>query len=65
MVTDTLPAGVTFVGTTGGGANVSGVVNWSLGTLTNGQVSNVTVTGYRAAQCGFLDQRGDRQFTNT
>jgi uncharacterized repeat protein (TIGR01451 family) len=44
VVTDSLPANVTFVSATGGGANNSGVVNWSLGTLTSGQVSNVTVT---------------------
>jgi uncharacterized repeat protein (TIGR01451 family) len=44
VVTDTLPLGVTFVSATGGGANNSGVVSWSLGTLTSGQVSNVTVT---------------------
>ena len=44
MVTDTLPASVTFVSATGGGVNNSGVVSWSLGTLANGQVSNVTVT---------------------
>jgi uncharacterized repeat protein (TIGR01451 family) len=43
-VTDTLPLGVTFVSATGGGANNSGVVSWTLGTLTSGQVSNVTVT---------------------
>jgi uncharacterized repeat protein (TIGR01451 family) len=39
-----LPLGVTFVSATGGGANNSGVVSWSLGTLASGQVSNVTVT---------------------
>ena len=44
VVTDTLPAGVSFVSASGGGANNSGVVSWSLGTLANGQVSNVTVT---------------------
>ena len=43
-MTDTLPLGVTFVSATGGGANNSGVVSWSLGTLASGQVSNVTVT---------------------
>jgi uncharacterized repeat protein (TIGR01451 family) len=43
-VTDTLPANVTFVSATGGGVNNSGVVSWSLGTLTNRQVNNVTVT---------------------
>ena len=44
VVTDTLPATVTFVSATGGGVNNSGVVSWSLGTLASGQVSNVTVT---------------------
>jgi expansin (peptidoglycan-binding protein) len=44
VVTDMLPLGVTFVSASGGGANTSGVVSWSLGTLANGQVSNVTVT---------------------
>ena len=44
VVTDSLPANVTFVSASGGGANTSGVVSWSLGTLANGQVSNVTVT---------------------
>jgi len=31
----TLPLGVTFVSATGGGVNTSGVVSWSLGTLTS------------------------------
>jgi len=44
VVTDTLPATVTFVSASGNGSNVSGVVNWNFGTLTNGQSSNVTVT---------------------
>jgi len=44
VVTDTLPAGVTFVSASGAGAYNAGVVNWSLGALANGQVSNVTVT---------------------
>ena len=44
VVTDTLPAGVTFVSATGGGINNSGVVNWNLGALTNGAISNITVT---------------------
>ncbi|HLX71756.1 MAG TPA: SdrD B-like domain-containing protein, partial [Verrucomicrobiae bacterium] len=44
VVTDTLPAGVTFVSASGNGVNNSGTVNWSLGTLANGAVSNVTVT---------------------
>ena len=37
VVTDSLPVGVTFVSASGGGLNNSGVVNWSLGTLSNGQ----------------------------
>ena len=43
VVTDALPVGVSFVSATGGGANNSGVVNWSLGTLTSGQVTNLSV----------------------
>jgi len=43
-VTDTLPANVTFVSASGGGVNNSGIATWSLGTLANGQVSNVTLT---------------------
>src|ERR1019366_5106344 len=44
VVTDSLPAGAAFVLTSGGGVNNGGTVNWSLGPLTAGQVSNVTVT---------------------
>ncbi|MGD0086976.1 MAG: hypothetical protein ABSC24_07580, partial [Verrucomicrobiota bacterium] len=44
VVTDSLPATVTFVSATGGGLNNSGVVNWTLGTLTTGQTTNVTLT---------------------
>ena len=44
VVTDSLPASVTFVSATGGGLNNSGVVNWTLGTLTSGQITNVTLT---------------------
>jgi uncharacterized repeat protein (TIGR01451 family) len=32
VVTDSLPATVTFVSATGGGLNNSGIVNWTLGT---------------------------------
>jgi uncharacterized repeat protein (TIGR01451 family) len=32
VVTDSLPATVTFVSATGGGLNNSGIVNWNLGT---------------------------------
>src|SRR5208282_930135 len=44
VVTDSLPAGVSFVSASGNGINGGGIVNWTLGTLANGQVSNVTVT---------------------
>jgi len=44
VAADTLPAGVTFVSASGGGANSSGVVTWSLATLNNNTSSNVTVT---------------------
>jgi uncharacterized repeat protein (TIGR01451 family) len=44
VVTDALPAGVTFVSASGNGTNNSGIVNWSLGNLTVGQISNLTVT---------------------
>ena len=44
VVTDTLPVGAAFVQASGNGANNSGVVNWSLGNLTAGQISNLTVT---------------------
>ncbi len=44
VVTDTLPAGVAFVSASGGGSNNSGSVNWSLGSLAAGQLSNLTVT---------------------
>ena len=55
VVTDSLPATVTFVSATGGGLNNSGIVNWSLGTLTNGQTSNVTLT-VTAPASGSSDQ---------
>ena len=35
---------MTFVSASGGGLNNSGVVNWSLGILTNGQATNLTLT---------------------
>ncbi len=44
VVTDTLPAGVTFVSASGGGANGGGSVHWSLGALVSGQTSNLTLT---------------------
>ena len=44
VVTDALPAGVTFVSASGNGVNNAGVASWNLGDLANGAVSNVTVT---------------------
>ena len=44
VVTDALPVGVTFVSASGHGTNISGAVSWSLGTLTSGQASNLTLT---------------------
>ena len=44
VVTDALPAGAIFVSASGSYAINNGVVNWSLGTLTNNQISNLTVT---------------------
>ncbi len=44
VVTDAIPAGVTFVSASGGGVNNGGIVNWAVGTLNSGQVSNLTLT---------------------
>ena len=44
VVTDTVPAGASFVSASGNGANASGIVTWAIGTMTSGQVSNLTVT---------------------
>jgi uncharacterized repeat protein (TIGR01451 family) len=43
-VSDTLPAGVTFVSASDGGTHDAGVVTWSLGSLDSGAASNFTVT---------------------
>ena len=42
-VTDTLPAGVSFVSASGNGVVNAGVVSWNFGMLTSGQVSNLTL----------------------
>jgi uncharacterized repeat protein (TIGR01451 family) len=44
VVTDTIPAGLTFVSASGGGVNNGGVVSWALGTLNPAQGSNLTLT---------------------
>ena len=53
-VTDTLPAGVVFVGSSGGGTNNAGIVTWPvLVTLPNGGTTNYTLT-VRAPVLGLL-----------
>ena len=44
IVTDSLPANVTFVSASGNGATNGNLVTWNLGTLANGATSNLTVT---------------------
>ena len=45
ILTDTLPAGATFVSASGGGTHAAGVVTWpTLATFTNTATTNVTVT---------------------
>jgi uncharacterized repeat protein (TIGR01451 family) len=43
-VADIPPTGVTFASATGGGQIINNVAVWTFGTLTSGQVSNVTLT---------------------
>ena len=45
VVTDTLPAGLTFVSATGGGTAAGNVVTWpTIANMANGVVQNFTVT---------------------
>ncbi|MBI3188130.1 MAG: DUF11 domain-containing protein, partial [Gammaproteobacteria bacterium] len=44
VLTDTLPAGMTFVSCSGGCSNSSGTVTWNLGTVAAGASGSVTVT---------------------
>ncbi|WAS90381.1 DUF11 domain-containing protein [Nannocystis punicea] len=44
VLTDTLPAGVTFVSATDDGSHVDGVVTWQLGNLGEGEGKTVSVT---------------------
>ncbi|MCU0782567.1 MAG: DUF2341 domain-containing protein [Verrucomicrobia bacterium] len=44
VVSDTLPAGVTFVSASGGGANSNGVVRWTIPSLPYAATTNFTVT---------------------
>jgi uncharacterized repeat protein (TIGR01451 family) len=44
VITDTLPAGVTFVSATNGGVEAAGVVTWNLGAVADGATPQVQVT---------------------
>ena len=63
VVTDALPVGVTFVSASGGGLNNSGVVNWSLGTLSNGQITNLAIT-VKAPASGSLTNMASGHFNH-
>jgi len=44
IVTDALPAGVTFLAAGGNGTNNNGIVTWHLGVMTASQATNLTLT---------------------
>lgn len=44
VVTDTIPAGFSFVSASGSGTNSSGVVTWNVGSLASGSSGSVTLT---------------------
>jgi uncharacterized repeat protein (TIGR01451 family) len=44
VISDTLPAGITFTSCTGGCTHSNGVVTWSLGTVAAGAAASVTLT---------------------
>lgn len=50
VVTDTLPAGVSFVSATDGGVFANGVVTWNLGNLADGVEKTLGVTAKSVAQ---------------
>jgi len=50
VVTDTLPAGVTFVSATDGGAFANGVISWNLGALAPAAEKTLGVTAKAAVQ---------------
>ena len=43
-ITDTMPAEVTFVSSTGGGSQSGNIVTWNIGTVTTGASGSVTLT---------------------
>jgi len=51
VVSDTLPAGVTFVGSTCGATAAGQAVTWNIGNLANGGSSNCTLTVNFAGPC--------------
>ena len=57
IVTDTLPASVTFVSATPGYTFTNGLVTWPLATMTNGASTNFTVTVTAPANGGTLTNR--------
>jgi len=52
IIRDTIPAGVTFVSATAGGAVASGVVSWNIGTLNAGAAGTVSFTVMVTATSG-------------
>ncbi len=44
VVTDTVPAGTTFVSADGGGVEAAGTVTWNVGTLADGDAATIHVT---------------------
>ena len=52
VVTDELPAGLTFAGASNGGAYANGMVTWNLGNMASGQVVTVSYTAKSPAGIG-------------
>ncbi|MBI2566042.1 MAG: DUF11 domain-containing protein [Candidatus Schekmanbacteria bacterium] len=48
VITDTLPAGFTYVSNVGGGSETGGVVTWNIGALAAGAAASVSVTASAA-----------------
>ncbi|MES2672928.1 MAG: InlB B-repeat-containing protein [Pseudomonadota bacterium] len=49
VITDSLPAGMTYVSATGGGVNASNTVTWTIGAVAAGASGSVTVTATAAS----------------
>ena len=60
MVTDTLPASVTFISASGGGTANSGMVIWTLGTMAVSQATNLTPDCDGPGNRREPDERGER-----